>query len=245
VAAGSRHAGEYDVTKYRVANGNSYCVEVRDEYVRLDGIQVYMPAASGDWIAFYARWTDARYIQVRHCLANGNGVGAGQGFALGDDGLYYNNFALNCTTTGFSRVNTTNANVFNCTVRGSTSGFTGHWTNNVVLKNCLATGCTTGYSSTFDSSSDYNAASDETAPGANSVNNATISFTSTTSCLLAASGNDEILGAGVDLSATFTTDIQGETRPTGSGTWDIGADEYVAAGGGLSIPVAMYHYLHH
>ncbi|MCX6765654.1 MAG: right-handed parallel beta-helix repeat-containing protein [Candidatus Moranbacteria bacterium] len=32
---------------------------------------------------------------------------------------------------------------------------------------------------------------------------------------------------GIDLSATFTDDIDGETRPTGAGTWDIGADEYV------------------
>lgn len=30
---------------------------------------------------------------------------------------------------------------------------------------------------------------------------------------------------GYDLSAIFTTDIDGDTR---SGTWDIGADEYVA-----------------
>jgi hypothetical protein len=40
---------------------------------------------------------------------------------------------------------------------------------------------------------------------------------------------DSVLySAGTDLSGTFTTDIDGQTR---SGTWDIGADEYVAAGG--------------
>jgi hypothetical protein len=32
---------------------------------------------------------------------------------------------------------------------------------------------------------------------------------------------------GVDLSASFTDDIDGETRPTGPNTWDIGADEYM------------------
>lgn len=39
----------------------------------------------------------------------------------------------------------------------------------------------------------------------------------------------EFIGDGADLSATFTDDIDGDTRPTGANTWDIGADEYVAA----------------
>jgi hypothetical protein len=42
-------------------------------------------------------------------------------------------------------------------------------------------------------------------------------------------GSDAI-DVGTDLSATFTDDIDGVTR---SGTWDIGADEYVAAVGVL------------
>jgi hypothetical protein len=35
------------------------------------------------------------------------------------------------------------------------------------------------------------------------------------------------LNNGTDLSGSFTDDIDGETRPTGANTWDIGADEYV------------------
>jgi hypothetical protein len=39
-------------------------------------------------------------------------------------------------------------------------------------------------------------------------------------------------------------DIAGKTRPSGvDAAWDVGASEYVAAGG-LSIPIAMYHYMH-
>lgn len=45
---------------------------------------------------------------------------------------------------------------------------------------------------------------------------------------------------GTDLSGTFDDDIDGDTR---SGSWDIGFDEYVAAG--PTIPVLMYHYQHH
>jgi hypothetical protein len=47
-------------------------------------------------------------------------------------------------------------------------------------------------------------------------------------------------GVGTDLSGTFTEDIDGDTRSA----WDIGADEFQGGGGGLSIPIAMYHYLH-
>ncbi|NIS80820.1 MAG: hypothetical protein GTO14_11555, partial [Anaerolineales bacterium] len=40
------------------------------------------------------------------------------------------------------------------------------------------------------------------------------------------SGHDA-LNNGTDLSASFTDDIDTETRPTGANTWDIGADEYI------------------
>lgn len=36
---------------------------------------------------------------------------------------------------------------------------------------------------------------------------------------------------GTDLSGTFTTDIAGQTRPTGANTWDIGVYEYVQPAG--------------
>lgn len=39
----------------------------------------------------------------------------------------------------------------------------------------------------------------------------------------------DAIDVGTDLSAIFTTDIDGTTRPTGANTWDIGADEYVSA----------------
>ena len=38
------------------------------------------------------------------------------------------------------------------------------------------------------------------------------------------------LNNGIDLSASFTDDIDGQTRPTGAGTWDIGADEVTGDG---------------
>lgn len=53
--------------------------------------------------------------------------------------------------------------------------------------------------------------------------------------------NLAIVDDGDDLSGTFTDDIIGTTRST----WYIGAYEISGAGPGLSIPVAMHHYLRH
>jgi len=47
-----------------------------------------------------------------------------------------------------------------------------------------------------------------------------------------------LIDAGTDLSGTFTDDIDGVTR---SGTWDIGADEYVApAAGGIALCIINF-----
>lgn len=54
-----------------------------------------------------------------------------------------------------------------------------------------------------------------------------------------ASDSDAVDG-GTDLSATFDDDVDGDTRSA----WDVGFDEYQAAGG-ISIPVVMHHLLRH
>ncbi len=46
------------------------------------------------------------------------------------------------------------------------------------------------------------------------------------------------MDVGVDLSATFTTDMDGDPRPYGP-AWDIGADEYRAAGTPLAAPTLI------
>ncbi len=45
------------------------------------------------------------------------------------------------------------------------------------------------------------------------------------------SSENDALDSGTDLSSSFTDDIDGDTRPTGVGTWDIGADELGSGGG--------------
>jgi len=78
-----------------------------------------------------------------------------------------------------------------------------------------------------DAVHDYNASSDSTATGTNSITGITPGdeFTDTTPATLDIhlKSGASCRGAAVDLSGTFTDDIDGETRDQ----WDIGADEYV------------------
>jgi len=74
--------------------------------------------------------------------------------------------------------------------------------------------------------------------GSNNIVNQTVSFVSTTAPydLHLLSTDTVAIGAGVNTSSesaplNFTTDIDGTTR---SGTWDIGADEYVSSSGGVN-----------
>lgn len=95
-----------------------------------------------------------------------------------------------------------------------------------------------------DSTSDYNIASDTTAPGSHSIQNATdyanyyTSVTNDAENLHVKDVSAVQYNAGVDLSSVFTTDVDGQTRPTGAGTWDIGADEIVVAGSAPTVSLA-------
>jgi len=102
-----------------------------------------------------------------------------------------------------------------------------------------------GFGASMDSNN-YNASKDATATGANSLNSgsptppATTDFTSVT----AGSENLHLSGstvpevnAGADSGSPYDTDIDNVAV---SGAWDIGADEFVAAGGTFTPIISLY-----
>lgn len=104
---------------------------------------------------------------------------------------------------------------------------------NKIFRNNIAQDCTDGFRTSggsWETGTDYNLsdiASD--APGASSVES-TLTFNDKTGDdFHLASGDTDAIGAGTDLSGTFTDDIDGDTRSA----WDIGADEFISVGGGL------------
>lgn len=129
--------------------------------------------------------------------------------------------AYNCTSVGFN---------YGFRVRAVAAG--------VLVKNNVARGSTIGFyvaapATSFDTGSDYNRCDDANSiPGANSQNSVTVAFVDYAGNDYHLAGSDTVAkDAGTDLSAdsllAFSDDIDGQTR---TGTWDIGADEYVATG---------------
>jgi hypothetical protein len=146
-----------------------------------------------------------------NCLAIRNGVTKrGSGFN-------------NVTNGGRSR-----ANYYNCIATGFFDGFQTAWSSTV---NCVAYDCITDFISGWQATS---ASSDGTG-----------NITGITSADFVDSANGDfhlapgsvLIGAGTNLYSTFTTDIDGDTRPS-SGAWDIGFDHYVVITSVIARPIS-------
>ena len=122
----------------------------------------------------------------------------------------YNSVAINCNTSNNAFRGGINANVAGTTIR-----------NCVAINNNTADFFGTG------ATVDHNASSDATASGTGSITSVTTAeFADYAGGDYHLASDSQLIGAGTDLSGTFTTDIDGDTIST----WMIGADFYVASG---------------
>jgi hypothetical protein len=140
-------------------------------------------------------------------------------------------------------------NVFNCV--SYNAGTHGFWFTSLVdtdARNNISTGSGTNdfnFGSGTPTANDYNASSDLTATGSNSITGQTDTdlFTDPANDDFTLKAGSNAIDDGVDLSGTFTDDYDGTTR---SGTWDMGAYHSGAASGDvtvtpatLNVPVAV------
>ncbi len=125
--------------------------------------------------------------------------------------------------------NSSTITIQNCTVHVTGTGIATRDLNlTSTVQNCMVTGTGTRFSIVGQSSCMNNLSSDASAPGTSALTNKTaanqyVSLTGGSENLHLKAGADAI-NAGTDLSVSFTTDFEGQTR---SGTWDMGADEVV------------------
>ena len=197
---------------------------------------------------------------------NGYTWGAGSGIYVGGYGNIA--FVTNCivynwvvrkASGGVGGIGSRNAygtgHFFNCTVHNTTSfdnpatqlanGFNFPDTASTTVKNCIATASeASDFSVTSFSTAtvDYNASSDTSAAGANSIDSVVTAdqYVSTTigaEDLHLKAGSD-CIDAGTDLGTTPTgvnIDIDGRDRDAEGDTWDISAHEFVADDSGPGV----------
>lgn len=235
VASGHRHNGTFQSAFYIVADtGNTVCIRLNDPWCHLEWLDI--DAATNSKYGIYA---PLQPCVLKNCLVKSTG---GNYCYL----LQYNttptSVVQSCLAVGGARgFSITHVTLYNCVVSGCTSGVvadagesTRYSIYNTVVRNCTTNWLSTG----VDLGSSHNATSSasDDAPGSNSVTGvASGDFVDATNNDFHLASGSVLIGAGTDLSATFTTDIDGDTWPSGS-AWDIGFDYYVSAAAASSPP---------
>jgi len=252
---GYRHDGTAG-TGYRLdITDGSQVIYIRESHVKIFGLEL---TGSGTEYGFYAAaWESIDDIELAYNLihdlggtdASSGGITFGTSTRYISNLKFYNNIIYNIGGSGFhsKSASSNSGNIFNNTI------FNCNKSNNVweagirdesgqfVFKN----------NAVFDSGNkDYygneatqnggsnNASSDDTGNSGLqnlSSSNQFVDTTDGSEDLHLKSGAD-LIDAGTDLSSYFTDDIDGDTR---SGTWDIGADEYVSAAAPTKVQVII------
>jgi len=252
VAEASRHDGTAG-SGFVLNKNATYALSAYDEYTVIEWIEIDGNGSTGTssnntGIACNSSNFTFRY-NIIHDFGSQTGTGRGifntsESSRSGIDS--YNNIIYNifATSTGGAKgidygAGTKagvicNNTIYNITSSAGTAyGIVGNFSASGIIKNNIVIGSTTADFSFSSATHDYNASSDATADGANSLNSGTAKVPSTSDFVSVTSGSENLhlaagaveIDKGVDLSGTFTDDIDGVTR---TGTWDIGADEYVA-----------------
>ena len=264
IEANSSHGGKWNANIYRLECTAGNIIRTPESFVNIYGIQIQYTTSSDTYAqAIYLNVADsAGVIKIGRCIIKGVLTGT----AANIRGVYtyhatatFTFYVYNCMF--YDLVNGTNVvrgvsqdtapvgYVYNNTFQNCRVGlYTG--TNKLKAVNNLFKGMTgSPCSGTFLNGTDYNATDSASlgytvTGGGNTHDRLSQTFT------FVDETNDDFHLASTDAGARdygvsdpgsglFSDDIDGVTR---TGTWDIGADEYVAAGGGTILPMMMHHH---
>lgn len=256
---GYRHGGgSYDATKYRMDCSLSHqtsLILVQEGYVRIVGLQ--FRATLTNWSEAYGIRLDAdsaAALYVDKCIFTINNAGSGANVGMDGVVLSYQNtnryaYITNCLFhdtvkndfVSFGSIcvrgDVTPLYAYNNTFVNGAVAIYSSVTDAIIAKNNLVVGYTTAMTGTFAAGTDYNATDDAaigyTVTGSgNTHDRVSQTFTFAASGDYHLASNDagaRDYGVSDPGSGLFSDDIDGQTR---SGSWDIGADEYVAAATG-------------
>lgn len=223
----SSNTGIVSTERYRMTYSGGNALIIGERYVSISDIQFLVNPTTAMWCISdtYHGSSDPGIINISNCIFRKTGTQQDVSAIGFDSNFSFTINIRNCiaynfaTTTSFGDAflatnNANTINIDNCTGYNLHDGialFSATAVNcrNVGFANCSGTAFPVGVTQTTCSTS-------------------TPTFVSTTA------GSEDLhlqasdttwRGQGTDLSATFTTDIDGQTR---TGTWDIGADQYIS-----------------
>lgn len=234
----NRSPGAYSESHYRIESGSSSpsALTIKEDYTEVYGVQVKTTRTSGS--AEGLELDRVSECKIGYCIVVLDLSSSAFGYAVYMDSTTGGNKIFRNIVYGTGSVQTmrafsgANSPVGTDTLYNNTAyyGSTGTEQFNEFCKNNIFINFSSECFGGTVAGSDYNVASDATAPGANSVQNVDIGtqFADTASGsedLHLVAGSDAV-GAGVNLGSPYNIDIEGITVPE---SWDIGADQLCAA----------------
>ncbi len=204
IEAASSHGGKWNDSIYRMIVTDNHCVRPLYSYIRFVGIQFQV---SGATTTRYAISPEGASIYCDRCIFAAGNANDSAIYRLGADGYVRNTLFYDFSDSHTCYSSGTMGTFANCTFQNcnNSSALIG-WSSFTAI-NCGAAGCSKAISGTT--------CSNDTPTFVDADNDD----------FHLAAGDTTWRGGGTDLSASFTDDIDGDTRSA----WDIGCDEYVAA----------------
>lgn len=231
-------------SKYRMSVTNATVVTINESYVRVSDLQLESISPTNSPRSAISNTASVGGLQVFRNLIRGHNSGTYYQIVMywqasGTDAKVYDNIIYNLSTVagnyGIRIVAGVAVDVYNNTIIGGAYGISNSGTS-VAINNLCQGQSSAALAGTFAAGSDYNATNRATMGYTVTGGGNTHDRTSQTFTFVDAAGGDYHLAA-TDAGAKdcglsdpgaglFLDDIDGITR---TGTWDIGADEYVSA----------------
>lgn len=248
----NRASTTWNTSKYvfQITDANAFMV--REDYLWIDGLQVEIVNQTTTRAFFQNITRSSGAIKLSNSILRGNGGAQQLKMNITTTGVFSTFYMWNCICYKWGSnadsyftndISGQTWNVYNCTFiwpSTTTAGCRLDGGTALVMKNCYSGGNTSGRDY-FGSITMTTCASSDTSGDIDNIAINTTNFTDVT----IDGGEDWSLPEGSGLidqgtsdpgSGLFNDDINGATR---GASWDIGADEYVAATGGISIPIVM------
>lgn len=243
-ASGSRHAGSWDTSKYRLSVANAFALDIRANHVRVDGLLAEVSSATATQVTVNAQSLDAGAdIWISNTIARTHADAGfiGNVFTLSDADAVFrlkNVVAHVRTTNSSSRglsVTAATTYLYNLTVYNLSGTGIRNFAGTMNCKN-VAVVASTGFTLSGGTiNREYVVTSDATADDSGGAGNqiniteASMAFTNATNTDFRIGSGSSLVDVGADLtldaSWAFATDLLGNYRRY---AWDIGAHEYGA-----------------